>query len=148
LLVISSDSYYDARIHEYQIRRIVALFEVRMNTFEFAVPAHIKHCVSIKNARCLMFCSDIIIIIIALQLTKSLGFQLEFFFPPVSVYISSLPHFISSFLVSPLTTSDHLDFGLPTFHFHVIFACRSLLGLCCSALHCTRAARRSLITLN
>lgn len=85
-----------------------------------------------------MFCSDIIIIIIiiALQLTKSLGFQLEFS-PPVSVYISYLPHFISSFLVSPLTASDHLDFGLPTFLFHVIFACRSLLGFCCSALHCT-----------
>jgi hypothetical protein len=61
------------------------------------------------------------------------------FFPPVSLYISSLPHFISRFLVSPLTTSDHLDFRLPTFLFHVIFACRSLLGVCCSALRCTRA---------
>jgi hypothetical protein len=83
-----------------------------------------------------MFWSDIIIIFIAVQLTKSLGFQLEFF-PPVSVYTSSLPQLIFSFLVSPLTTSDHLDFGLPTILFHVIFACRSLLGFCCTALHCT-----------
>jgi len=36
---------------------------------------------------------------------------------------------IPSFLVSPLTSPGHLDFGLPTFLFPLIFVCRILLDI-------------------
>jgi hypothetical protein len=115
-------------------RRIVALFEVRINTFEFAVPA------SQKTLR-LHYRGTLVNILQWYYHHRSTAHEEPWLpiggSPPVSVYVSSLPHFISSLLVSPLTTSDHLDFGLPTFLFHVIFACGSLLGFCCSALHCT-----------